>query len=383
MTRLRIGVNALYLIPGGVGGTEIYLRCLLNVLAEIDSSNEYVIFTNRETGADIAPAKPNFSIAHQAVRATFRPARLLWEQAALPLALRRHRIDVLFSPGFTSPALCPCPTVTVFHDLQHKRHPEYFRWFDLPFWRLLLWQSAHGSTRLVAVSEATREDLLRYYSVPPAKIRVVLHGVEKEFFEIGRRRMGLQPEPFLLAVSTLHPHKNLDRLIRVFAQFRRARPEYRLVIAGLRGFQSGALERLIGELGLGDSVRLTGWLPREDLADLYLRAHAYVNATLFEGFGMPVLEALAAGIPTACSSIEPLSSVAGSAAHLFDPCDEAAILDAMVRITSDDELRARLSIAGPARASQFSWRESAEQTLGLLQEAAAQRGKNAGGQAGY
>jgi glycosyltransferase involved in cell wall biosynthesis len=260
----------------------------------------------------------------------------------------------------------------VFHDLQHKRHPEYFRWFDLPFWRLLLWQAAHGSTRLVAVSEATREDLLRYYSLPPGKIRVVLHGVEEEFFEIGRRRSGVQPEPYLLAVSTLHPHKNLDRLIRVFGQFRRTRPEYRLVIAGLRGFHCGTLEQSIAELGLGDSVRLTGWLPREELADLYLRAHAYINATLFEGFGMPVLEALAAGIPAACSSIEPLKSVAGSAALLFDPSSEAAILDAMVRIASDDRLRARLCAAGPARASQFSWRKSAEQTLELLQEAAAQ-----------
>jgi glycosyltransferase involved in cell wall biosynthesis len=174
----------------------------------------------------------------------------------------------------------------------------------------------------------------------------------------------------------LHPHKNLDRLIRAFAQFRRARPEYRLVIAGLRGFHSGPLERLIGELGLEDFVRLTGWLPREELADLYLRAHAYVNATLFEGFGMPVLEALAAGIPTACSSIEPLKSVAGSAALLFDPSDEATILDAMVRITSDGELRVRLSTAGPARASQFSWRKAAEQTLDLLQEAAGQRSKS-------
>jgi glycosyltransferase involved in cell wall biosynthesis len=376
MKPLRIGVNALYLIPGGVGGTEIYLRSLLAALGELDDESEYVIFANRETGADIAPASPRFRIARQPVRGAVRPARILWEQSGLPLAVLRHRVDVLFNPGFTSPLFCPCPAVTVFHDLQHKRHPEYFRWFDLPFWRLLLWQSAHGSTRLVAVSEATREDLLRFYKLPPGKIRVVLHGVEEEFFEIGRRRIGLQPEPYLLAVSTLHPHKNLDRLIRVFAQFRRARPGFRLVIAGLRGFHSSALERLIGEVGLGDFVRLTGWLPREELADLYLRAHAYVNATLFEGFGMPVLEALAAGIPTACSSIEPLKSVAGSAALLFDPCDEAAILDAMVRITSDDDLRARLSIAGPARASQFSWRKSAQQTLDLLQEAAGQRSKS-------
>ena len=135
---MRIGVNALYLIPGGVGGTEIYLRCLLGALAEIDSSNQYVIFTNRETGADIAPPRPNFVVAPQPVRATVRPARILWEQTGLPIAARLHRLDVLFNPGFTTPVLCPCPTVTVFHDLQHKRHPEYFRWFDLPFWRVLL-----------------------------------------------------------------------------------------------------------------------------------------------------------------------------------------------------------------------------------------------------
>jgi len=370
MRPLRIGVNALYLIPGGVGGTEIYLRCLLNALGEIDSANHYVIFTNRETGPGIAPAKPNFSVAQQPVRASVRPARLIWEQTGLPIALRRQRLDVLFSPGFTSPVLCSCPTVTVFHDLQHKRHPEYFRWFDLPFWLLLLWQSAHSSTRLLAVSEATRDDLLHYYNIPARKTRVVLHGVEERFFEIARKRSGLPLEPYLLAVSTLHPHKNLDRLIRAFARLRRGRADLRLVIAGLHGFHTETLERLIRELGLVDAVRLTGWLSREDLADLYLRAYAYINTTLFEGFGMPALEALAAGIPTACSAIEPLKSVVASAALLFDPMDEAAILDAMVRVTSDQQLRARLSAAGPARASQFSWRKSAEQTLDLLREAA-------------
>ena len=166
---MRIGVNALYLIPGGVGGTEIYLRFLLAALAEIDRDNQYFVFTNRETGADLVPSQANFTHVPQAVRAVNRPARLLWEQTALPLAAARLRLDVLFNPGFTAPLLCGCRQVTVFHDLQHKRHPEYFRWFDLPFWNFFLFWSAKVSHVVIAVSDATRDDLLRWYRLPPSQ----------------------------------------------------------------------------------------------------------------------------------------------------------------------------------------------------------------------
>src|SRR5688572_12387056 len=122
---MRIGVNTLYLIPGGVGGTEIYLRNLLPALARIDAKNEYFVFTNAETGAELVP--PEFTHLPQAVRATNRPRRLLYEQTSLPTQARTHRLDVLLNPGFTAPAFPGCPNVTVFHDLQHKRRPEYFK----------------------------------------------------------------------------------------------------------------------------------------------------------------------------------------------------------------------------------------------------------------
>jgi glycosyltransferase involved in cell wall biosynthesis len=205
---LRIGVNALYLIPGGVGGTEIYLRNLLHGFAEIDSANQYVIFTNRETGLNLVPKRPNFTHTPVPVRASFRPARILWEQFALPSAAKRHRIGVLFNPGFTAPMFCGCPQVTVFHDLQHKRHPEYFRWFDLPFWNLLLWISARKSRGLIAVSEATQADLKQYYD---RTARVIHHGVERQFFEIAGKR---EPSDYLLCASTSHPHKNLPSVAR-------------------------------------------------------------------------------------------------------------------------------------------------------------------------
>lgn len=367
MRRLRIGVNALYLIPGGVGGTEIYLRNLLRALGEIDDSDEYFLFTNRETGRELGPEQANFHLVEQPVRAAFRPARIVWEQAALPLAVAAQQIDVLLNPGFTAPLVCGCPQVTVFHDLQHKRHPEHFRWFDLPFWRFLLFWSAHLAQIVIADSEATGSDLERFYGLASQKIRVIPLGVEPQFFDVAKAQ---RLEPLLLSVSTLHPHKNLDRLLRAFAVFHRKRPEFRLVIAGLRGFESAELERLREDLALVDAVEFTGWIPREELYGLYRRAWAFLYPSTFEGFGLPVLEALAAGLPTACSRIEPLASIAGSATLQFDPDNEAAILDAMDRLVSDEILREKLAAAGPKRAERFSWLTTARLTLEALRDAA-------------
>ena len=360
---LRIGVNALYLIPGGVGGTEIYLRSLLVALAEIDRANRYVVFTNRETGPELAPALPNWTLAPLDVRAVNRPARILCEQIELPLEARRHALDVLFNPGFTAPLFCPCPSVTVFHDLQHKRQPQNFRWFDLPFWRILLYGSAHRSTHLLADSEATRDDLVRFYRLAPEKITVAPLGVDPNFFDIARRR---QPQPYLLAVSTLHPHKNLDRLMQAFAEFHASRPEFELVIAGMRGFHTKPLEELRAALSLDDAVKFTGWIPRDELYELFAGAYAFFYPSIFEGFGLPVLEALAAGVPTACSNVEPVSGIAGDAALQFDPCDSAAILEAMRRIVDDEALRLKLAALGPLRAAKFSWTETARLTLGAI-----------------
>lgn len=361
---MRIGVNALYLIPGGVGGTEIYLRSLLRAMAAIDSENHYFVFTNRETGADLVPDAANFTRMPVGVSAVSRPARILFEQTALPIAAAHLKLDVLFNPGFTAPLLCRCRQATVFHDLQHKRHPEYFRWFDLPFWRFFLYWSARRSNRLIAVSEATAVDLLRFYPrLAKSKIVVVPHGVDPEFACIRNRR---RPEKFVLAVSTLHPHKNLDGLLRAFAIFRRSHPEFRLIVCGMHGFFTGPLHDLRKQLGLEGVVEFPGWTPREQVYDLFARAWAFVYPTRFEGFGLPILEALAAGIPSACSDIEPLATLAGEAAVKFDPSRPEAIAEALAAITDDEALRARLSSEGPAQAAKYSWEKAAAGTLSVL-----------------
>jgi alpha-1,3-rhamnosyl/mannosyltransferase len=233
----------------------------------------------------------------------------------------------------------------------------------LPFWNFFLFWSITVSRQIVAISGATADDLRRWYRLPDAKIRIVPSGVDPCFFELAALR---RPEPFLLAVSTLHPHKNLDGLLHAFAAFRERHPEYRLVVSGLHGFFSAELHALRDRLHLADSVDFPGWIPREQLYDLYSRAAAFLYPSLFEGFGLPVLEALAAGVPTGCSEIEPMNSIAGGAALKFDPRDPSAIAEAMDRLVTDDELRHRLASAGPLRASQFSWRTTAEGVLDAL-----------------
>jgi glycosyltransferase involved in cell wall biosynthesis len=363
VTPLRIGVNALYLIPGGVGGTEIYLRRVLAALAELDHEDEYFVFTNRETAADLAPDRPNFHAMPQPVRAVIRPVRILWEQTGLPLAAGRLRLDVLFNPGFTAPVFCGCPQITTFHDLQHKRHPEYFRPLDLPFWRFCLWAAAHRSRILMAASEATRADLLHFYRLDAAKIRVVPYAADAEFFEIARERENSEVEPYFLSPSTSHPHKGLVPLLRAFAEVRRAHPEFRLVITGVRGFHDQAVAAAIEELALGESVRMAGWVPREELYKLFRHAFGFVYPSTFEGFGIPVVEALAAGVPAACSRIEPLTSVAGGAALHFEPADEADIAAVLSSLINDAVLRARLAVEGPRRAREFTWENTARAVL--------------------
>lgn len=365
---LRIGINALYLIPGGVGGTEIYLRSLLKALPEVDDRKEYFVYANAETGSDLVPSLPRFHFVQTGVKARVRTARILYEQVALPRLLRRDGIDVLLNAGFTCPLSFASRSVTVFYDLQHKRHPEFFRWFDRPFWNLLLGASAVRSRALVVISRATESDLIRYYPEAQNKTFVVPVGVDPEFFRIAERReRAAAGEPYLLTVSTLHPHKNLDRLMQAFAEFRRTRPEFRLVIAGLKGFATQALEERRRNLGLEDSVRFTGWIPREELYLLFERADACMAPSEFEGFGMPLSEALAAGIPSACSTIEPFEEIAGDAAVRFAPDSISEMVGAMKVITSDSGFRSRARVAGPARAHMFDWLTSAQLITDVLE----------------
>ncbi len=374
---LRIGVNALYLIPGGVGGTEIYLRNLLAALAEIDPMDQYYVFLNAETASADPPLEPkaaNFHAVRCPIRAVNRPSRLLWEQLALPLQAARRRLDVLFSPGFTSPLLTPgCAKVTVIHDMQHARRPENFGRLERAAWRATVWISARFSKQVITVSESSRRDIEAVYRLAPGRVQVIRHGVEPAFFDLAGDA-GLTravEQPYLLSVSTIHPHKNWSRWLEAYRQLVAEGYPHHLVIAGLQGKYSQELARLIEAGGLAERVHATGWLPRRELLALFRFAGALVFPSTFEGFGMPLLEAMAAGIPVACSDIPALREAAGEAALFFDPQSPDAIAAAVRRLLADADLRRRLIERGRENAANFSWTRAAEQTLAALRKAAA------------
>jgi glycosyltransferase involved in cell wall biosynthesis len=368
---LRIGINLLFLIPGGVGGTEIFARNVLLALAEFDHVNQYFVFRNNETEPGIVPDQSNFIDCPQRVHATFRPARIIYEQTLLVVAIMRRKLDVVLNAGYTAPLLCTVPMVTVSYDLHYKVHPENFRAIDLLFWRILLPASAHRSTRLVTMSEAARRQLEEHYGWYDRPIDVVPHGIEARFEAIARAR-GANParERFILAVSTLGPNKNYDCLLRAYKRFHRNRPDIRLVIVGIKGSQSDALVALREELGLNDAVTFTGWIPREDLYQLYEDALAFVYPSKFEGFGIPVLEAIAAGIPTACSAIPSLDEIAARCARFFDPNDVEDLELALREITAPTASQGATIAIGRERAQAFGWKHSAVKLLNSLRSAA-------------
>lgn len=378
-SRLRIGVNALYLIPGGVGGTEIYLRNLLGALAEIDRRNEYFVYLNRETGVELCPRQANFAPVETGVKASFRPGRLIWEQLRLPSHARTDKLDVLFSPGFTAPLSGRGKRVTVIHDLQHKRQPQNFGRLERMAWDWCVAQSVKTASTIITVSESSKKDILEVYGLAPSSVQVVSHGVENDFFGLKKNESygpellteaGLPDSPYLLAVSTVHPHKNWVRLIEAYEAVAREEADLQLVISGLPGKSWEEVKELIAGKGLGERVHLLGWQPRKTLIGLFKYAEALVFPSTFEGFGMPVLEALAAGVPVACSDIGPLRELADGCASFFDPHSSDDIAAAIRGLRQDEFQRMKLVTAGLDRSKNSTWQRTAQQTLAIFLEAA-------------
>lgn len=377
-SRLRVGVNALYLIPGGVGGTEIYLRNLLGALSEIDRRSEYFVYINRETGVDLCPPQANFAPVETRVKASFRPGRLLWEQLRLPSYTSSDRLDILFSPGFTTPSWGRGRRVTVIHDLQHKRQPQNFGRIERMAWDWCVAQAVKSSSMIITVSESSKKDIIEFYGVSPDDVRVVAHGVENDFFDLKMNETygpeipteaGLPDAPYLLAVSTVHPHKNWERLLAAYESVAREEEDLQLAVVGLPGKSWDDVNAIIEAKELSQRVHLLGWQPRKTLIGLFKYAEALVFPSTFEGFGMPVLEAMAAGVPIACSDIPPLRELADGCASFFDPTSSDDMAAAIRGLRRDEFQRTKFVTAGIERAKNSTWHRAAEQTLGIFLEA--------------
>jgi glycosyltransferase involved in cell wall biosynthesis len=363
---LKVGLNLLHLVPGETGGSEIYARRLIPALLE-GGGLELVLFASRE-GAPSLAAEPwagDAQVMQLPVSAVSRGRRVLAEQTYLPRAARRAGIDLLHNLFTTAPALPGVPQVTTILDLIYKRFPEAHSGLLSQGMRVLVPLSARRSTRIIAISEATKADVVSLLDVDPGRVDVTYlapgftGAVDPEPEATLRERHSLGDAPILLSVSAHRPHKNLERLIDAIAVLERP---FVLVVPGYETQWEGELATHVRRRGVQERVRLIGWLGNDELEGLYAASTCMVFPSLAEGFGLPVLEAMARGLPVACSNATSLPEVAGEAALYFDPLDIPAMTGAVERLLGDAQLRERLAAAGREQAARFTWERTAEGT---------------------
>lgn len=373
--RLRIGFDASRLEVAQRTGTEHYTWELLAAMARIDRQNEYLLYCNRRPGT-LPPLPPNYLL---------RPLRFprLWTHLRLSTEMAWRAPDVLFVPAHVLPVWSPRRSVVTIHDLGYLHYPAAHPLSRRLYLRLSTRWNAWRATHIIADSEATQRDIVKYCQVPQEKVTVAYLGVDKRFTPIHapseldevlqRYRIAA---PYLLYVGTIQPRKNLIRLIEAWAMYLKsaqARNSQRplLVIAGKRGWLTEQIERRADELGIAEQVHFTGYVAGADLPALLSGALGFLLPSLYEGFGLPILEAQACGVPVLTSTASSLPEVAGDAAIFVDPLTTASIADGIARLLDDATLREQLRSRGLAHAAAWTWERTAQTTLAVLETAAA------------
>ena len=356
---MKIGIDA----RNDGTGVGRYTFSLIRELARIDRENEYVLFLNSARFAAESPPGPNFRTVEAGI-----PWFTLREQLLLPRLVAREGVDLVHYPHLTVPVLSRTPFVVTVHDLNYLDNEATARPALLRAGHRVELAKARRARHLIAVSEHTRDALVRLLHVEPERVAVTYEAVAPTAGEPDTtvlERHGLDV-PFFLYVGSAYPYKNLARLIEAFA---RTDGPYRLVLAGDQAQCAAALRKRAAALGLAQRVHFTGPVSEAELAALYRAALAYALVSLSEGFGLPVLEAMAAGVPVVAARAGSLPEVYGGAALYCDPLDVGSIASSLAEVASDKELRARLVARGRQRAGEFSWARTAEQTLAVYREA--------------
>ncbi len=361
-----MGVNAhLLSLDRGYrsAGINWYIYNLLQHLPEADPWIDYTVFLHDLGFPGTARLRLQFS--HWPTHRP--PVRILWEQAAQPWAVRRAGLDLLHCPAFVGPLSGATPLVVTVHDLSFLLFPEGFRGWNRTYLRLMTGLSVRRARRVIAVSESTRQDLVRLYGLAPDRVDVVHNGVDAAFRPLPpgevaafRSKRGL-PEQFLLTVGTLEPRKNLVRLVEAYSRL--PRPRIPLLLVGGKGWLYDEILNRIEDLDLADEVCFVGYVTAEELPCWYNAAEALVYPSLYEGFGLPALEAMACGTPVVTSSTSSLPEVVGQAGVLVEPTDVAALTAALERVLADAGLRAQMRAAGLSQAGGFSWPKAASGTV--------------------
>jgi glycosyltransferase involved in cell wall biosynthesis len=370
---VRIAIDARKLRDYGIG---TYVRNLLRHLSRIDATTEYVLLCNGEDCAALEELGENF----RAVTDSSAPYSIR-EQLSVPLDLRREKIDLFHAPHYVLPPLTPCRSIVTIHDCIHLRFPQYLpNRLAYGYARASLWIATHRSSRVLTVSEASKRDILKYFRVPEGKIDVIYNAIDERYGEapddeeVARVRERYQlNDPFVLYAGNIKPHKNLERLIEAFHELRKGELEHvKLLIIGDEISKYASLRRAVHHYKLHKHVRFFGFVPDKTLAVLYRLASVFVFPSLYEGFGLPPLEAMASGTPVITSNVSSLPEVVGDAALLIDPYDPAAIAGAMRRVLTEPALREDLRTRGLQRVREFSWERSVRRVREIYGEVLAE-----------
>jgi len=303
--------------------------------------------------------------------------RVLWEQLVQPGVLRQIGADIVHGPAFVGPLLAPCPVVVTIHDLSFMRFPAMFRPANRLYLTVLTRLSARRARRLIAVSAHAAAETTRLLGVPPERVDVVYHGVDPAFRPLPadevaafRQRRGL-PERFVLFVGTLEPRKNLVRLVEAFARVHKNGGRAGLVLAGGKGWLYDELFAKVEAMGLSRAVIFPGYVMNDELPLWYNSATVLAYPSVYEGFGLPVLEAQACGTPVLTSNVSSLPEAAGDAALMVDPYDVEALAAGLKRLLTDESLRHELRKRGLAHAREFVWSHTAQETARVYRRALA------------
>lgn len=365
---MRIGIDGTPLL-GPRSGVGYYTSRLISSLAELQPDWEYQLYSNRPLGSLESPLN-NL----QQIGRPFPFSRWLWMQAILPWTIRRSQPHLCHFPNALAPVWQPRPFVLTIHDASLYIYRAYHPWTRHLAIRMLLPLAARRAAAVITVSEHSRQDLIRILRLPPEKLHVV-HEAAPEYFRpvtdpqtlaAIRRRYDL-PDEFLLYVGTLEPRKNLKRLLHALRRLHDAGQHIPLIMVGPRGWMMDDFEAYVIELGLHQAVNYLGYVPTEDLPALYSLATLFVFPSLYEGFGLPPLEAMACGTPVLSSNRSSLAEICGQAAVLVNPECEQEIADGIHALLTDQDERAVYRERGLARAKQFSWKSAAGKTIKIYQ----------------
>jgi glycosyltransferase involved in cell wall biosynthesis len=383
---MHIGINAHLLAFTGnyrQAGLSRYIYETLTRMPPLRPATRFTALTGNGPIPKDFPRFPNLSLAPSRFPTGRAPVRIAWEQLVMPLAAARLDLDLLFCPVNVRPILSPCPTVITIHDVIFLRYPRAFRPLKRLYLAALTGWSARHAAHVVTVSEATRQDVITLLRVDPRRVTTVHNGVGAQFAPLSaekkaafRRSKNLNGRT-VLYIGTIEPRKNITTLLEAFSRLTHNPDldDVTLLIGGSKGWYYDEIFATAERLGLtaGGRVRWLDRVPDEDLPLWYNIANVCAYPSLYEGFGLPPLEAMACGTPVVASNTSALPEVVGTAGILLDPNDVRAWTNALTKVLGDPDVARSMSEAGLKQASGFSWERTAAETLAILEAVAARK----------